>query len=81
MISFFSLVFILVEEALNRALYILFSQDHIKGRAIKGISSPRGCIPPSHMLYADDLIIFCNASLSIVEKVMGLLDDYGMASG
>ncbi|KAM7517189.1 hypothetical protein LguiA_006772 [Lonicera macranthoides] len=70
------LLFILAEEALNRALHALV--DH---GSIKRMASTRNSIPPSHVMYADDMIIFCNASLPTVKTLMQLLDDYGAASG
>lgn len=53
---------------LNRALHQLV----LSGR-IKGIRGPRNVVPPSHVFYADDLIIFCNAAASNVKKIMRLL--------
>lgn len=70
------LLFILADEALNRALHAFVIQGKVK-RIARACSS----IPPSHVMYADDMIIFCNASLPTVKTIMQLLDDYKAALG
>lgn len=70
------LLFILVNEALNRVLHSLVDQGKIKI-----ISDVCGSTPPSHVMYVDDMIIFCNASFSSVRNVVQLLDKYGVFMG
>lgn len=61
---------------LNRALVSLVVAGNIKG-----ISAFRGVLAPSRVLYANDLVIFSNATISIVSAIVNLLDLYGLASG
>lgn len=40
---------------------------------------PRGCSPISHMLYADDVFIFCRGNSSSIRHLIQLIEDYGSA--
>ena len=75
-IHFRLFLFILAKEALDRALHHMFLWG-----AVKQISGYMGSTPPSHVFYADDLIIFCNASFANVSIIKQLLDQYGAAFG
>lgn len=44
------------------------------------ISSPRGVTAPSHVVYADDLIVFFKVDMSSVKHHMKLMEDYGELS-
>jgi len=48
------ILFCLAEDALSRSLLAARSNG-----LIKDISVPRGCVAPSHALYADDMFLFC----------------------
>ena len=48
---------------------------------IKGVAVCRGAPRISHLLFADDNIVFCRASLEEVSRVMKLLEDYEGDSG
>ncbi|KAL6221415.1 hypothetical protein ACLB2K_009166 [Fragaria x ananassa] len=69
------LLFCLAEEALSRGLTSLFLS-----RRVKPISLPRGCLL-SHVLYADDLFIFCRGDDSSLKNLRLFLESYGAASG
>ncbi|KAL6139472.1 hypothetical protein ACLB2K_057776 [Fragaria x ananassa] len=69
------LLFCLAEEALSRGLTSLFSS-----RRVKPISLPRGC-SLTHVLYADDLFIFCRGDDASLTRLQSFLESYGQASG
>lgn len=70
-------MFILAEEVLNRALHNLVHE----GKVARLGGSPIGCVPPSHLFYADDLVIFCKGTSSSIQASVRLLDVYGTSSG
>jgi hypothetical protein len=41
----------------------------------------RGAFVPSHVLYADDIMIFCKGTEKIIWFVLCIFNDYGVASG
>ncbi|KAI9198283.1 hypothetical protein LWI28_012969 [Acer negundo] len=45
------------------------------------ISSPRGFLAPTHLLYADDVLIFCKGTQKNLKHIMGAFRDYGDISG
>ncbi|XP_062028868.1 uncharacterized protein LOC133744853 [Rosa rugosa] len=69
------LLFCIAEEALSRGLSSLFAS-----RRVKPISLPRGC-SLTHVLYADDLFIFCRGDISSLTCLQSFLESYGQASG
>ncbi|XP_024178419.1 uncharacterized protein LOC112184393 [Rosa chinensis] len=71
-----TILFCLAEEVLSRGLANLFSAGRIRS-----ISTPRGCSPISHVLYADDLFIFCRGDGSSLRCLQQFLTLYGEASG
>ncbi|XP_042521294.1 uncharacterized protein LOC122094759 [Macadamia integrifolia] len=52
------MLFIIAEEVLCRGLSELLAKNNIKA-----LSGPRGAIIPIHILFADDVFIFSNASI------------------
>ncbi|XP_042505579.1 uncharacterized protein LOC122082168 [Macadamia integrifolia] len=52
------MLFIIAEEVLCRGLSELLANN-----SIKALSGPRGAIIPTHILFADDVFIFSNASI------------------
>ncbi|XP_042518500.1 uncharacterized protein LOC122092229 [Macadamia integrifolia] len=52
------MLFIIAEEVLCRGLSELLANNNIKA-----LSGPRGAIIPTHILFADDVFIFSNASI------------------
>ncbi|XP_062020822.1 uncharacterized protein LOC133737235 [Rosa rugosa] len=69
------LLFCIAEEALSRGLSSLFD-----ARKIKPISMPRSCLI-THVLYDDDLFIFCRGDIFSLHRLQLFLDEYGAASG
>ena len=52
----------IVEEVLNRGISKL-----VNDKKILHMASPQGCLTPSHILYADDIFVFCRGILSLLE--------------
>lgn len=70
------LLFILSEEPLSRGL----SELHSSGKLLP-YKVPRTCPMISHLLFADDCIIFTNGSKRNIEKLMSFLNEYAATSG
>ncbi|KAF5442560.1 hypothetical protein F2P56_035204 [Juglans regia] len=70
------ILFILVEETFSRLLKEKF-QNGMIGR----FSHPRGAPLISHLLYADDMVIFANGVKKGVKTIMDCLEKYGAWSG
>ncbi|KAI9199991.1 hypothetical protein LWI28_001193 [Acer negundo] len=70
------LLFGIAEDFLSRLLTRLvgFSQ-------ILPISSPRGFLAPTHLLYANDVLIFYRGTQKNLKHIMGAFRDYGDNSG
>lgn len=69
-------LFILAEEALSRGIDHLFRSGQLQYYQV-----PRGCIPISHLLYADDTLIFLNGSSNNVRKLLDFIRVYEHSSG
>lgn len=63
-------LFIIAEEVLSRGLLALYASG-----AVKPFHVPRGCPATSHLLFADDTIIFTNGSKRSLERLMNLPRD------
>jgi hypothetical protein len=70
------ILFCLAEEALSRGITNLISTGKLSA-----ISSPRGTTAPSHVLFADDVIIFCRGNRRSLMSVMKFFEEYGINSG
>ena len=64
-------LFLICAEGLSAMLKKEESEGHIKGVAVC-----RGAPRVSHLLFADDSIIFCRALITECERVLKVLDDY-----
>lgn len=56
-------------------------RDEMKMGKIKGVLVCRGAPQISHLLFADDCIIFCRATMDEANRVSKVLKDYEEASG
>ncbi|CAK8542751.1 unnamed protein product [Lathyrus sativus] len=69
------LLFCLVEDILSRGISNLVEQGSLN--LIKG---PRGSLVPSHVLYADDIMLFCKAKPYNMEALKSLFLKYAQCS-
>lgn len=70
------LLFCLAEDVLSRGISLL-----IQTRKLLPMVGPRGIPIPSHILYADDIMIFCKGTRRNLSTLVSLFDSYGQASG
>ncbi|KAL6197994.1 hypothetical protein ACLB2K_027786 [Fragaria x ananassa] len=70
------LLFCLAEEVLSRGISLLVSSGQLQR-----ISSPRNTLAPSHVLFADDVIVFCRGNRRNLSRIMRFFDEYGRVSG
>ncbi|KAL6190669.1 hypothetical protein ACLB2K_037063 [Fragaria x ananassa] len=70
------LLFCLAEEVLSRGIdnLVITGQVHT-------ISSPRGVCVPSHVLFADDVMVFCRGDQRSLNAIMQFFEEYGLNSG
>lgn len=70
------LLFVFAEDVLIRGLTQLFDTDWIRG-----ISHPNGCSLPTHVLYVDDIFVFCHVDPNSLSRLLQQLENYGCAFG
>lgn len=70
------LLFCLAEEVLSRGISKLVDDG-----LLQLMSGPRGMRMPSHVLYADDIMIFCRGSKKSLSSLLNLFQAYEQASG
>ncbi|XP_026410498.1 uncharacterized protein LOC113305700 [Papaver somniferum] len=70
------ILFCLAEDVLICAISNAFKQG-----LVHHISSPRGTISPSHVLYADDIMVFYRGTKRDVQALMNIFEEYGNNSG
>jgi hypothetical protein len=71
-----SLLFCLAEEVLSRGLSKLVSDGHLK--LLKGT---RTTSIPSHILHADDVMLFCKGTASNIQVISSFFARYAQISG
>ncbi|XP_026439686.1 uncharacterized protein LOC113338489 [Papaver somniferum] len=69
------ILFCLAEDVLSCAIANAFTQG-----LVHHISSPRGTNAPSHVLYADDIMVFCKGTKRDVQALMNIFEEYGQNS-
>ena len=74
--ALFPLLFCVVEEVLSRLL-----NRAMEDRRLEAFRLGRAVEFPSHLLYADDIIVFCKATISNAKCVFRILSDYADLSG
>ena len=72
----FYFFFCLVEEVLSRGL-----SKFVNDKKILHMASPQGFLTLSHILYADDIFIFCRADNKSRRNLSNFLKTYGDFSG
>ncbi|KAL6146659.1 hypothetical protein ACLB2K_057337 [Fragaria x ananassa] len=70
------LLFCLAEEVLSRGILRLVDLGHVQT-----ISSPRAVKVPSHVLFADDIMVFCKGDKRSLVSLMAFFEEYGINSG
>jgi hypothetical protein len=70
------LLFCIAEEVLSRNISKLVSDGQLLP-----LHGPKNAYAPSHCLYADDVLVFCNGRLSNLIALKNLFTRYAMASG
>ena len=70
------LLFCLAEEVLSRGILRLVDMGHVQA-----ISSPRAVKVPSHVLFADDIMVFCKGDKRSLLNLMAFFEEYGLNSG
>lgn len=70
------LLFCLAEDVLSRGLAMLVDQ-----KQIKLIAAPRSLSPPSHVLFADDVMVFLQGDVSYLRALMSFMKEYAQNSG
>lgn len=72
----FPLLFCLVEDVLCRSISLLVDFNQLQP-----MTSPRNYQTPSHILFADDIMVFCRGTKKNLTNRMALFKDYADASG
>ncbi|XP_026378452.1 uncharacterized protein LOC113272874 [Papaver somniferum] len=69
------LIFVLIEDILSRNLSKLFAN-----RSMHNMVSKKG-VDPTHLLFADDILVFCRGNLYSLQNLKTMLSVYEKASG
>ncbi|KAL0321164.1 UNVERIFIED_CONTAM: putative mitochondrial protein [Sesamum radiatum] len=69
-------LFIICAEALSCLL-----QEKERCGDIRGVAVARSAPQVSHLLFADDTLIFCQATTAALQVIREVLEKYGRASG
>ncbi|XP_026410380.1 uncharacterized protein LOC113305574 [Papaver somniferum] len=70
-----ALIFVLIEDVLSRNLSKLFAN-----RSMNVMVSKKG-VAPTHLLFADDILVFCRGNLHSLQNLKNMLVLYQHASG
>ncbi|KAL6126088.1 hypothetical protein ACLB2K_074139 [Fragaria x ananassa] len=70
------ILFCLAEEVLSRGISKLIEEGHIDL-----LSAPLGITPPSHVLFADDIMVFMRGTKHSLKTLMHFMEEYGLNSG
>ncbi|XP_058746523.1 uncharacterized protein LOC131619448 [Vicia villosa] len=70
------LLFCLAEDVLSRGITKL-----VENRQVKPIKASRNSYVPSHVLYNDDIMLFCNGDKGSIEALTSLFRRYAWTSG
>ncbi|KAG7557763.1 Zinc knuckle CX2CX4HX4C [Arabidopsis suecica] len=69
-------LYLLCTEGLSSLLH-----NAMLTKSIQGFKASRGGPPISHMLFADDSLLFCQASTAQCQQLLSILQEYAVASG
>lgn len=69
------LLFCLAEDVLSRRICYLTATN-----ALVPMAGPRGCRTPTHVFYADDIMVFCKGTRKNLGMLMSFFVEYGQMS-
>lgn len=69
------LLFCLAEDVLSRGITSL-----VDSGVVKVVAGPKNLNCPSHVMYADDMLILCKGDIRSLEALMKIFHEYGEAS-
>ncbi|CAL9013025.1 unnamed protein product [Prunus brigantina] len=72
---FSPILFCLAQEVFSRGISSL-----IESGAMRRINAPRGVTPPSHVLFADDIMVFIQGTTKNLRVLMRFMAEYGLNS-
>ncbi|CAL9030585.1 unnamed protein product, partial [Prunus brigantina] len=70
------ILFCLAQEVFSHGISSL-----IESGALRRINAPRGVTPPSHVLFADDIMVFIQGTTKNLRVLMRFMAEYGLNSG
>ena len=70
------ILFCLAEEVLSRGISKLVEEGHIDL-----LSAPLGITPPSHVLFANDIMVYMRGTKRSLKTLMHFMEEYGLNSG
>ncbi|XP_026434134.1 uncharacterized protein LOC113331691 [Papaver somniferum] len=70
-----SLIFVLIKDVLSRNISKLFKEKKMSPMVT------RNGISPTHLFFADDIMIFCKGNMKSVKNMVSLLEQYHRVSG
>lgn len=70
------LLFCLVEDVLSRKILQLVSSNRLELNI-----GPQNIMVPFHILYADDVLIYCKAKISNIKNIISIFNDYEVIYG
>lgn len=70
------LLFCLAEDVLSRSISLL-----VQCNQLKPMTGPRGFSTPSHVFYANDVMVFCQGTKKNLSTFLALFSEYVEASG
>ncbi|KAL6126211.1 hypothetical protein ACLB2K_074262 [Fragaria x ananassa] len=70
------ILFCLAEEVLSQGISKLVEEGHIDL-----LSAPLGITPPSHVLFAEDIVVFMRGTKHSLKTLMHFMEEYGLNSG
>ncbi|CAL9006542.1 unnamed protein product [Prunus brigantina] len=74
-------VFKIITKILANHVFSRGISSLIESGAMRRINAPRGVMPPSHVLFADDIMVFIQGTTKNLRVLMRFMVEYGVNSG